>query len=135
LAEWREGVWCRPDNLVAGPPELDGCTWVRGARIESPPPLWDLDGWAATGRDLLARMSRELSLADRFVLAAAVVRHLRDDPQLPTAMLPPGWPGRELRSRYDAYERAIRQDLRPIMQDQGGGDRTMPARRRPLGSG
>ena len=112
LAEWREGVWTRPDNL--GRPELPAAVaahveWAT-AVPDAPPALWDLDGWADRARRLLARLDATplddpSALAPGFVLSAAVVRHLAADPLLPAELLPPGWPGDELRRTYDAWDR------------------------------
>ena len=112
LAEWREGVWIRPDNL--GRPELpetvaDHVEWAT-ARPDRPPALWDLDGWASRARRLLDRLDATPldgtdDLAPGFVLSAAVVRHLAADPLLPVELLAPSWPGDELRRAYDTWDR------------------------------
>jgi phenylacetic acid degradation operon negative regulatory protein len=41
------------------------------------------------------------------MVAAAMVRHLQDDPVLPLALLPAGWPGARLRKAYAGYEREL----------------------------
>ncbi|MHB8663764.1 MAG: PaaX family transcriptional regulator C-terminal domain-containing protein [Acidimicrobiales bacterium] len=116
LAEWREGVWLRPDNLPGRRPALEDGTWVSGARLDVPEGLWDLDGWAAGSRDLLDELAPGISnLGAAFALAAAVVRHLRDDPLLPPSLLPPSWPGAALRAAYDGYEASVRAALRPVL--------------------
>jgi len=122
LAEWREGVWVRPDNLDGPRPDLDGCTWVSGARPDPVPAagaLWDLAGWADGGEALLAAMAGTdpagTDPEPAFLVAAAVVRHLRDDPLLPSALLPDRWPGARLRVAYDAYEAAFQAALRPVL--------------------
>jgi phenylacetic acid degradation operon negative regulatory protein len=115
LAEWREGVWVRPDNLTAPRPALEDCTWVVGARLDEVPALWDLEGWASTANGLLEEMAGAGSLASSFATAAAVVRHLRDDPLLPASLLPGDWPGPALRAAYDAYETTFRAALRPVL--------------------
>ncbi len=125
-AELREGVWLRPDNLGRG-------TWAGGeaevvarqcrtfaTRPDHPAAmaeeLWDLDGWAARGRTLLASVERGAeqlarhgvdALADTFVLSADVLRHLLADPLLPGALLPTGWPGRPLRRSYEEFDTAF----------------------------
>jgi phenylacetic acid degradation operon negative regulatory protein len=124
LAEWREGVWTRPDNLPApGLPEhvVDHCTWLTAVPDADAAALaarlWPLDGWAATARALLARLGDAAApldagdtsaLAPGFVLSAAVLRHLAGDPLLPVALLPARWPGSELRGIYDAWDAAYR---------------------------
>ena len=109
MAEWREGVWLRPANL---PAPRDGVLtstayhWLQArpeadaARLAAE--LWDLDGWATRGGDLL-RIHAGGTEADpvfTFAAAAALLRHLRADPLLPPALLPPGWPGDDLRQAY-----------------------------------
>jgi phenylacetic acid degradation operon negative regulatory protein len=127
LAEWREGVWIRPDNLGGeAPPAIDGCTWLEGARFgadadvhELVQKLWSPTRWAATATELLAAMARTTpvdDMAETFAIAAAVVRHLRDDPLLPDALLPAGWPGQALRAAYDNYEAAFSLALGSVLQ-------------------
>ncbi|GAC1376232.1 MAG: PaaX family transcriptional regulator C-terminal domain-containing protein [Acidimicrobiales bacterium] len=126
LAEWREGVWARPDNLTGPVVAVEGCTWLTGCRfVEHDAPLlaarlWDTARWSLRARDLREAMRRtapEGDLAAGFRLSADVVRHLRDDPLLPPALLPGNWPGTELRRDYDRYEtrfwRALRQARTP----------------------
>ena len=63
-----------------------------------------------TARELLAAMAKTTAdddIAATFRIAAAVVRHLRDDPLLPDALLPADWPGQPLRDAYDDYEAAF----------------------------
>jgi phenylacetic acid degradation operon negative regulatory protein len=130
LAELREGVWGRPDNL--DPDRSPGATAVveqwcatwRGARPEEPPDvagLWDLPTWAAQAAELRVDMGRLLRglergdiavLADGFITSAAVLRLLQADPLLPAALLPNRWPGTEVRAEYDAYDAAYRRVLR-----------------------
>ena len=43
-----------------------------------------------------------------FVTSAAVLRLLQRDPLLPAELLPPGWPGDDLRRAYDRYDAAYR---------------------------
>lgn len=130
LAELREGVWGRPDNLD---PErspdaaaiVDAwCVRWHGARprpAPDPAGLWDLTGWADGARALIAEMAAlrpplddhdRAVLGDGFVTSAAVLRHLQADPLLPAALLPPDWPGEALRVAYDGYDSAYRAVLR-----------------------
>jgi phenylacetic acid degradation operon negative regulatory protein len=126
LAEWREGVWTRPANLAGDLPEVD-CTWMLASLVAADraaalaASLWDLGGWAARGAELQVGMASTVgalvagdtsALAPCFITAAAVVRHIASDPLLPSSLLPPGWPGLELRSAYDAYESAYQSLLR-----------------------
>lgn len=119
FAEWREGVWLRPDNLdLAEVPAvaLGHCSWAV-ADIDDPPDLaslWDLDGWGKGARDLLAELGDPPTidtLAPGFVLSAAVLRHLAADPLLPDELLPRDWPGAALRATYDEWDSAYRRLL------------------------
>jgi phenylacetic acid degradation operon negative regulatory protein len=98
----------RPDNL-----ELDLDAQLRArvrivqARDDAPGELagqlWDLPSWARTGHRLLAEMSDATDVPARFVVAAAIVRHLLTDPVLPTELLPADWPGAGLRAAYNDF--------------------------------
>lgn len=111
LAELREGAWLRPANLARPRPEIAvrQCTFLRGRPEEEPAELaaalWDLDAWTAKARALRTALSGATAIADRFTLAAAVLRHLLNDPLLPPELLPPGWPGGELRALYERFEK------------------------------
>jgi phenylacetic acid degradation operon negative regulatory protein len=108
FGELREGVWMRPDNI-----EFDLDADVRDrvrivtARDEAPAELaaqlWDLSSWALTGHRLLAEMTAASDIPGRFVVAAAMVRHLLTDPVLPAELLPADWPGARLRSAYNDF--------------------------------
>jgi phenylacetic acid degradation operon negative regulatory protein len=130
LAEWREGVWLRPDNLdeswadpartvvaaqcrrFAGRPDpADGTARELAGR------LWDLEAWDVRARHLRGRLAQVVgsleegdttSLAAGFVLSAEVLRHLLADPLLPPDLLSPTWSGDELRADYDRYDRAFK---------------------------
>ncbi|NUW46572.1 PaaX family transcriptional regulator C-terminal domain-containing protein [Nonomuraea rhodomycinica] len=114
MAELREGTWMRPANLLRSWPATvtAQCTLIDGRpRTDPTPLLWDLDGWAAEARELERRLERAEGLAEGFLVSAAVLRHLLADPLLPEELLPDGWPGRELRARYDAFDRDYREVL------------------------
>ncbi|WP_084960325.1 PaaX family transcriptional regulator C-terminal domain-containing protein [Thermoactinospora rubra] len=122
LAELREGAWMRPANLVRSWPEIvpAQCTLIEGRPRRDPTPLlWDLEGWAAEARRLERALASagESSLAEGFLLSAKVLRHLLKDPLLPAELLPPGWPGAELRRTYDAFDRAYREVLARHLTD------------------
>jgi phenylacetic acid degradation operon negative regulatory protein len=130
LAELREGVWLRPDNL--DPDRLPAARAVVDAQCRSylgdpltghgsdralVASLWDLRSWAATAEELRAGLGGLVAdldagdadvLAPAFVLSAAVLRHLLADPLLPGPLLPPGWPGAALRADYDRYDEAFK---------------------------
>jgi phenylacetic acid degradation operon negative regulatory protein len=111
MAELRPGAWTRPDNLArpAFRPAPDLLVWTGRPDGSGPAPaelaarLWDLDGWSRGAESLLDRLAAATEAVERLTVAAAMVRHLRSDPVLPPALLPPGWPGRRLRRAYDAY--------------------------------
>lgn len=115
LAELREGVWMRPDNLARPLPlaaEPGGDVQVLSARPTGDPAelaarLWDLDGWAQAAEDALALLAATTDPAERLAVAALLVRHLTADPLLPPALQPAGWPAARARAAYAAYEREI----------------------------
>lgn len=130
LAELREGVWLRPDNVavdrgLTAQQVVDGqCRWLT-SRVEEPAALaaelWDLDAWADRATSLAAGLDDLLPgleagdtsvLAGGFVLAADVLRHFQSDPLLPAELLPPHWPGEDLRRRYDRYDAAFTRTIR-----------------------
>jgi len=131
LAELREGVWVRPDNLD---PQrfptfravLDQqCTHFHGAasditadRVRS---LFSLDEWAEDARALIEAMNVELRPGKRddstesfryeFALSIAVVRHLQLDPLLPVEFMRDQGPGHTLRSTYRRFDHAFKQRM------------------------
>jgi phenylacetic acid degradation operon negative regulatory protein len=123
LAEQREGVWLRPDNIELRPdPAADADLAVFTAAPDRDPvelaaDLWDLDEWAGAA-GWLARRLEELpptgpgDLAPGFELSAAVLRHLQADPLLPAELLPADWPGPSLRRAYTGWDRRYRRVLR-----------------------
>lgn len=118
FGELREGVWTRPDNLAADLPEAAGARLAFfTARPDEPAAaladrLFQPQHWARQSRRLLAGLENAEGMRDRFEIAAAIVRHILDDPVLPDPLLPASWPGRELR---DAYER-FRLDLTALAE-------------------
>lgn len=129
FAQWREGVWLRPANLARGVtlPADAPVRWLDAEPEDDPAALagelWDLGGWAARGEALLTAGPEEPGdlvaaepewAAAVFAAAAATLRHLRTDPLLPEALLPPGWPANRLRSRYARYLKAIQRLVRHL---------------------
>jgi phenylacetic acid degradation operon negative regulatory protein len=130
LAELREGVWGRPDNLDPDrSPDAarvidEWCTTWRGARPDPPPDpgeLFALAGWhteASEARRSMARLLPALeggdhdALAEGFVVSASVLRLFQHDPLLPDELLPGDWPGAAVRAEYDRYDAAYRATLR-----------------------
>lgn len=108
FAELREGVWLRPANLdVALTEQLQGRVRILRSRDGEPAGLagllWDLPAWSATGHRLLDEMAGAETVPQRFVVAAAMVRHLLTDPLLPAELLPRDWPGERLRTAYRGF--------------------------------
>lgn len=108
FGELREGVWMRPDNLELNlDAEVDARVRVLRARDDAPAELaghlWDLPAWAAEGHRLVGEMAAAADIPGRFVVAAAIVRHLLTDPVLPDELLPADWPGTRLREAYHDF--------------------------------
>jgi phenylacetic acid degradation operon negative regulatory protein len=138
LAELRQGVWMRPDNLdwEREPNTATGdayavvdaqCAWMSVVPVEDGADLarrlWDLNRWAHDASSLIAEMTgtrpaleggRFDAIPLAFVTSAAVLRLFRSDPLLPPALLPTDWPGRALRSAYRDYDRLLRALLREL---------------------
>jgi phenylacetic acid degradation operon negative regulatory protein len=122
FGELREGVWMRPDNLgLELDGDLRGRVRIMQARDDAPADLagrlWDLPSWAHTGQRLLADISSAADVPARFVLAAAIVRHLLTDPVLPDELLPAEWPGTRLRAVYNDFATELlerRDDIRLV---------------------
>lgn len=122
LAELREGVWMRPDNVeVRLPDDLRSDVEEMTAQPRGPDRLvanlWDLPAWADRANYLLGAMealspSTASALAPGFELSASVLRHLQGDPLLPEELLPSGWPGARLRTDYDRWDARYRTTLR-----------------------
>jgi len=106
LAELREGVWMRPANLVR-PSIIDPHVTTLISRPSDPElivrQLWDLTGWAGTGRAILAAADTDQLDGARFAAAAALIRHLRSDPVLPPELQPSDWPADAMRQAYAHY--------------------------------
>lgn len=121
FGELREGVWMRPDNLdLELDPDVAGRVRMLRARDDAPAELagelWDLPGWAEAGHRLLAGMAQKAQGPDipgRFVVAAAMVRHLLTDPMLPAELLPADWPGTRLRDAYHDFATELAQRREP----------------------
>ncbi len=122
LAELREGVWLRPDNVALRLPEsLDADVELMTAHPEDPRGLagrlWDLQAWSDRAAELLRALNvlspdGPEALAPGFELSAAVLRHLQADPLLPADLLPHDWPGSRLRTTYDEWDAHYRATLR-----------------------
>jgi phenylacetic acid degradation operon negative regulatory protein len=129
LAEMREGVWLRPDNLdPARLPRLravldrqcvhfhQAATDIAADTVRS---LFNSDDWARDAGRLTDAMRDELGteavdaddFAYQFALSVAVVRHLQLDPMLPEVLLPRGWPGPAVRDSYRRFDQVFKQRL------------------------
>lgn len=129
LAELREGIWLRPDNLDRNRlPTLRAvldqqCVHFHGAATDIPAEtarsLFNLDDWAVDARRLTLAMRAELDIealgADdftyQFALSIAVVRHLELDPLLPAELVPRQWPGPASRSTYRQFDEVFKNRL------------------------
>jgi phenylacetic acid degradation operon negative regulatory protein len=128
LAELREGVWIRPDNLDAerlptSRTVLDRqCVHFHGAATDIDrdivTSLFGLEDWAADARRLAAAMHEALgeddAMADftyQFALSITVVRHLQLDPLMPDEFVPLDWPGDDLRALYHRFDELFKRRL------------------------
>ena len=122
LAELREGVWMRPDNLgvrvdpVVAPDLVVLSSRPAGAAGDLVARLWDLGAWGREARRLATALGRlppegPDDLAAGFELSASVLRHFQADPLLPAALLPDDWPGGDLRRRYREWDVRYRRVL------------------------
>ena len=132
LAELREGVWIRPDNLdrhrlptlraVLDRQCVHFHNAATGIPAETVRSLFNLDDWAADARRLTLAVRDEVDAeavaADDFTyqfgLSVTVVRHLQLDPLLPAELIPPDWPGQDLRSAYRRFDEVFKQRLQLI---------------------
>jgi phenylacetic acid degradation operon negative regulatory protein len=132
LAELREGVWIRPDNLDRDRlPSLRAvldqqCAHFHGAATDIPVDdvrsLFNLDDWAVDARRLILAMREELDVeavgaddfAYQFALSVSVVRHLQLDPQLPAELIDEDWPGHALRGTYRRFDEVFKQRLKTM---------------------
>jgi len=131
LAELREGVWIRPDNL--DPQRFSSfravldqqCIHFHGAatditadKVRS---LFSLGEWADDAGVLIDAMDATLNASKRdestesftyeFALSIAVVRHLQLDPLLPVEFTGDHWPGNALRGTYRRFDHAFKQRI------------------------
>ena len=140
LAELREGVWIRPDNL--DPQRFPGsrevldrqCTHFHGAATsitaDKVRALFSLDDWADDATVLIEAMDSALATHQRdesiesmpyeFALSIAVVRHLQLDPLLPAELIGGDWPGRTLRSPYRRFDHAFKRRVNTLAAGRRG---------------
>lgn len=132
MAELREGVWARPDNLPRAAAPVDAwkaadeqCAWWTsrpeadaGALARR---LFDPASWATRARLLRRRLTESTAaldpersdrIAPAFVVGAAALAHVRADPLLPIELCGSGWPGDALRRAYYDYQVAFDETAR-----------------------
>jgi phenylacetic acid degradation operon negative regulatory protein len=139
LAELREGVWGRPDNLPAAATPDDArrvldaqVDWWSGRPDGDPASIaaavFALAPQASRGRMLMERLTEvtdavEAGAADRlaeaFVTGAAVLQHVRRDPLLPDALAPADWPGAALRAAYQRFQPVLASGARAWLREAG----------------
>jgi len=133
MAELREGVWTRPDNLPRAAGPLDAwavveaqCSWWRARPVSDAATLAaDLfapEAWARDARRLREQLERvrprlvgarrDRALAPAFTAGAAALAHVRADPLLPAELGPSAEAASALRSSYRAWEGAFSDALR-----------------------
>lgn len=127
LAELREGTWLRPANLGRALPKWPAdliCTFTTTPNedpAELANRLWDLVAWNRTGAELVRDIADAHTPAERLTVAAAVVRHLRTDPALPTELLPADWIAPQLQASYAAYQRELIESGMKLVVNSSGG--------------
>jgi len=122
LAELRDGVWLRPDNLdprrfpedrevMSGQCRTFTCHPDDDTSLADE--LWNLQEWSDRALELRREMAPLLvrlsdgdtdALRPGFLLSAAVLRHLNADPLLPRELLGRSWQGETLRGDYERYD-------------------------------
>lgn len=127
MAELREGVWARPDNLPRAAAPVDAwkaadsqCEWWRsrpdGEPIALAGRLFDPATWATRARTLTTHLGASTialdpkhgdRIADAFLVGAAALAHVRADPLLPRQLCGADWPGDSLREAYREYQAAF----------------------------
>ncbi len=134
FGELREGVWLRPanlsyDRLPSTRAELTkSVTWFTAGPIdeesaaELAASIFDLSGWASLASKVidaadeavigLERTAGESGMVAGFTVAAAALRHLVHDPQLPIQLQPSGWPSGQLRSAHQQLDTTLSVVLR-----------------------
>lgn len=125
LGELRPDIWMRPANLPG--PARSADILITSGPLECDDPddlvgrLWSLGELEATARRLHDALTRQRPAIDdgnieqlpqTFTVAAAAVRFLRIEPQLPAALAPPVWTATALRPLYDEYNQAFQRQLR-----------------------
>jgi len=125
MAELRPDIWLRPGN-IDGPPASPDVLVTRGPLgcddvTELVDRLWPLDALERSATTLGQALERQRPVIDAhddgtlpttFVVAAAAVRFLRVEPQLPAELAPASWTPPSIRPLYDDFARAFQHQLR-----------------------
>ncbi|MFW0789109.1 PaaX family transcriptional regulator C-terminal domain-containing protein [Gordonia sp. CPCC 205333] len=125
FAEVRDGVWMRPDNHDALSIDVEGRVSLFSAvpqepSIELSDRLFEPARWAADTELMLAEYRDAVGVADRFEVAATIVRHILDDPLLPPELLPDDWPGDRLRQVYRDFRTDFIEFVNGVIEASGG---------------
>ncbi len=129
FGELRPDIWMRPANL--GGPRVQP-EWISTTgSVDGVDPtslvrrLWDLEAIGDKARRCLHDIDalddgtdwHDVNSIPRiFTTSAAVVRFLRNEPQLPVILTPPNWPVDDLRRRYDRTEARLQGLLRVFLK-------------------
>jgi len=125
MAELRPDIWLRPAN-VAPPPRDRGVLLTRGELdtddiddlVRRLWPLDEIEGQArrleralVESRAVVDSDEGDETLATTFMVAAAAVRFLRVEPQLPDELTPPTWTASAIRPVYDDFLAVFQRQL------------------------
>ena len=133
FAPWYGGFWIRPYH----PKEKISFETTAGCRIihftnlteitaEEADRLWKLEAVGKKMETGIEIISREITegkvlpsgeaLVKRIDTGNRIVSFLFSDPLLPPALLPPGWPGDELRKLFKKWDRIILEQSKPYWE-------------------
>jgi phenylacetic acid degradation operon negative regulatory protein len=131
LAELRPDIWMRPANIdvTLGLPDVIMTTGVLTTDDVDGlvTRLWPLDDIEARAQRLDRAVAAQRAVIERgaierlpqtFTIAAAAVRFLRVEPQLPGELVPDRWTTPSFRERYDDFAIAFEQQLRAFLAAQ-----------------
>jgi len=125
MAELRPDIWLRPAN-VAPPPRDRGVLLTRGELdtddiddlVRRLWPLDEIEGQArrleralVASRAVVDSDEGDETLATTFMVAAAAVRFLRVEPQLPDELRPTAWTASAIRHLYDDFLAVFQRQL------------------------
>ncbi|OZC41657.1 PaaX domain-containing protein, C- domain protein [Rhodococcus sp. WWJCD1] len=109
FGEVREGVWGRPNNVstTVRADARERLTLFRavpeGDAVDLVSEVFAPTEWAKAAEELVTMLREASVMVERFEIAAAIVRHILDDPLLPAEVLPAHWPGHDIRQAYEAF--------------------------------